>query len=124
MQEEQEEGKASKDKMGKKKKAAKGQEKAAKAASAGSNILGKLGAIQGMHEISEGTIQMTFPIPSGSACLAHDISVDAWPTQGQMFTLANLGMTGEHSDVTRRAPTADPEDRVFTFRTPILLKRP
>ena len=64
---------------------------------------------------------MTFPIPTGLASLAHDSAIDAWPTQGQMFTVASLGMTGEHAAATRRTPTADPEDRIFTFRTPILV---
>lgn len=72
-------------------------------------------------EASVGSLVMTFPVPMGSASLAHDSAIDAWPTQGQMFTLANMGMTGEHESVTRRTLAADREDRIFTFRTPILV---
>ena len=64
---------------------------------------------------------MTFPVPTGSASLAHDSAIDAWPVQAQMFTIANLGMTGEHESVTRRTPAADRDDRIYTFRTPILV---
>lgn len=102
-------------------KKAKKQSKAKKAVAAGKKLKAAYDKYAESQKVSVGTLIMTFPVPTGVASLAHDSAIDAWPTQGQMFTIASLGMTGEHAAATRGDPAADPEDRIFTFRTPFLV---
>ena len=57
------------------------------------------------------------PIPSGLGSLAHESGLLARPPR--FFTAAFVGTTREHV-VEHQAKGGDPEDRIFTFRQPIL----
>ena len=63
------------------------------------------------------TLAMAFKIPPGIGSLAHDSSLRAIPHQ--YFHLGFIGTTTEHLNQTRKRK-ADPEDRIFLMRAPIL----
>ena len=74
-------------------------------------------AAPGASETSKTSLKMAMPVPSGISGLGHDSSLGANPAR--FFTAAFTGLSAEHYDdsVTKGA---DPEDRVFVFRQPIL----
>ena len=67
------------------------------------------------------TLLMGLRIPPGVGSLAHDSSAGAWVHT--YFTMAYVGLTRENLATAQRV-SADPEDRVFLFRAPILATVP
>jgi hypothetical protein len=68
-----------------------------------------------------GTMAMAIKVPNGIGSLAHDSSVGAQPHQ--YFTTGFVGTTREYLNVTQ-STGAQPEDRIFLMRAPILQTSP